>query len=64
MAKKASTKEYDIVIIGSGSTRAWLRAACRRGGKKLLMVASLRYSDTFAKTDGTWPFAERPLYVD
>ena len=25
MAKKAPTEEYDIVIIDSGSTRAWLR---------------------------------------
>jgi hypothetical protein len=28
------------------------------------MVASLRNQDTFVKTDGTWPFAERLLYVD
>jgi hypothetical protein len=28
------------------------------------MVASLRYYDTFVKTDGTWLFAERQLYVD
>jgi len=26
MATKASTEEYDIVIIDSGSTRAWLKA--------------------------------------
>ena len=34
------------------------------GGKRRLMLASLRYLDTFAKTDGTWLFAERRLYVD
>jgi hypothetical protein len=34
------------------------------GGKRRLMVASLRYLDTFVKTDGTWLFAERRLYVD
>jgi hypothetical protein len=28
------------------------------------MVASLRYLDTFVKTDGAWLFAERRLYVD
>ena len=28
------------------------------------MVASLRYLDTFVKTDGAWLFAERLLYVD
>src|SRR6201994_4562563 len=29
-----------------------------------LMVASLRYLDTFVKIDGAWLFAERLLYVD
>ena len=34
------------------------------GGKRRLMVASLRYLDTFAKKEGAWLFAERLLYVD
>jgi len=34
------------------------------GGKRRLMVASLRYLDTFVKNDGAWLFAERLLYVD
>jgi ketosteroid isomerase-like protein len=34
------------------------------GGKRRLMLASLRYLDTFVKTDGKWLFAERRLYVD
>jgi hypothetical protein len=34
------------------------------GEKKRLMVASLRYYDTFVKIDGAWLFAERLLYVD
>jgi ketosteroid isomerase-like protein len=34
------------------------------GEKRRLMVASLRYLDTFAKIDGAWFFAERLLYVD
>ena len=34
------------------------------GGKRRLMVASLRYFDAFAKIDGRWLFAERLLYVD
>jgi hypothetical protein len=33
-------------------------------GKRRLMVASLRYLDTFVKTNGDWLFAERLLYVD
>ena len=33
-------------------------------GKRSLMLASLRYFDTFVKMDGAWLFAERLLYVD
>jgi hypothetical protein len=33
-------------------------------GKRRLMLASLRYLDTFVKRDGAWLFAERQLYVD
>src|SRR5882762_10110862 len=34
------------------------------GGKRQLMIAALRYYDTFAKIGGAWLFAERLLYVD
>jgi hypothetical protein len=34
------------------------------GSKRRLMVASLRYLDTFVKSDGAWLFSERLLYVD
>ena len=34
------------------------------GEKRRLMLASLRYDDTFVKIDGAWLFAERKLYVD
>ena len=34
------------------------------GEKRRMMVAYLRYRDTFAKIDGAWFFAERLLYVD
>jgi hypothetical protein len=34
------------------------------GGRRRLMIAALRYEDSFAKKDGTWLFAERKLYVD
>jgi hypothetical protein len=33
-------------------------------GKRRLMLASLRYLDTFVKMGGVWLFAERLLYVD
>jgi hypothetical protein len=34
------------------------------GEKRRLMVAYLRYDDTFVKLEGSWLFAERLLYVD
>lgn len=34
------------------------------GEKKRLMLASLRYLDTFVKIDGAWLYSERRLYVD
>ena len=34
------------------------------GGKRRLMVASLRYLDTFVKINCAWLFSERRIYVD
>jgi hypothetical protein len=34
------------------------------GKKRRMMVAHLRYVDSFVKIDGAWLFAERLLYVD
>ena len=34
------------------------------GDRRRLMVASLRYLDTFVKMEGAWLFGERRLYVD
>jgi hypothetical protein len=31
--------------------------------ERKLMIAALRYRDTFVKAEGTWRFAERRLYV-
>jgi SnoaL-like domain len=33
-------------------------------GERKIMIASLRYLDTFAKIDGAWYFAERDLILD
>jgi hypothetical protein len=33
-------------------------------GDRKIMIASLRYLDTFAKIDGSWYFAERKLLLD
>lgn len=34
------------------------------GESRSLMIASIRYLDTFTKSEGAWLFAERRLYVD
>jgi len=34
------------------------------GAKRRLMIAALRYDDSFARTNGEWLFSERLLYVD
>jgi hypothetical protein len=33
-------------------------------GQRTMMIAALRYLDTFVEQDGTWLFAERRLMVD
>jgi len=35
-----------------------------KGGHRRIMIASLRYHDTFVKEASSWLFAERLLYVD
>jgi ketosteroid isomerase-like protein len=57
-------------IFTLGADRATGEAYClahhvfKKDGKQRLMLASLRYLDSFVKTDGSWLFAERLLYVD
>jgi hypothetical protein len=34
------------------------------GDARTIMIASIRYEDTFTKLGGTWLFSERRLYVD
>jgi hypothetical protein len=57
-------------ILTSTNERATGEAYCLAhhvtvdGGTRRLMIASLRYLDTFVKIDGAWLFAERLLYVD
>jgi ketosteroid isomerase-like protein len=74
----ADLKKYDATthFIGQNtiftltSDRATGEAYCLahhvtvNGDKRRLMLASLRYLDTFVKMDGAWLFAERRLYVD
>jgi hypothetical protein len=49
---------------GTGETYCLAHHVTADGGSRRLMVASLRYLDSFAKMDGVWLFAERRLYVD
>jgi hypothetical protein len=49
---------------GTGETYCMPHHLTIKGGKRQLMIAALRYYDTFVKMDGTWLFAERKLYVD
>jgi SnoaL-like domain len=49
---------------GTGETYCMPHHLTINEGKRRLMIAALRYSDTFVKMDGVWLFAERRLYVD
>ena len=48
----------------SGETYTLAHHLTVEGKKRRLMIAALRYADTFVKNDGGWLFAERLLYVD
>ena len=49
---------------GTGETYCMPHHLTIDGVQRQLMIAALRYYDTFAKVDGVWLFAERLLYVD
>jgi ketosteroid isomerase-like protein len=49
---------------GTGEAHCLAHHLTVDGEKRKLMVAALRYYDTFVKLDGSWLFAERLLYVD
>ena len=49
---------------GTGEAYCLAHHVTAEGGQRRLMVASLRYLDTFVKREGAWLFAERLLYVD
>jgi hypothetical protein len=56
-----------IVLDGDGATGESYCIAHHLftdAGDRKLMVAHLRYEDTFEKLDRAWLFAERKLYVD
>jgi hypothetical protein len=47
----------------TGETYCLAHHVSSRDGERTLMIAAIRYHDTFAKTGATWRFAERRLYV-
>lgn len=49
---------------GTGETYCMAHHLTIDGEKRRLMIAALRYYDTFVKVNGEWLFAERLLYVD
>ena len=49
---------------GTGETYCMPHHLTVDGGKRRLMIAALRYYDTFVKIDGAWLFGERLLHVD
>jgi hypothetical protein len=49
---------------GTGETYCMPHHLTIAGEKRRLMIAALRYLDTFVKMDGAWLFEERRLYVD
>jgi hypothetical protein len=51
-------------IRGTGEAYCLAHHVTIDGERRRLMIAALRYYDTFAKVDDEWLFAERLLYVD
>jgi hypothetical protein len=49
---------------GTGEVYCLAHHLTVEGEKRQLMIAALRYYDTFLKVDGAWLFAERLRYVD
>jgi SnoaL-like domain len=70
--KYAATMHFlgQTTILALTGDRATAEIYCRPhyltvdGDKRRLMIAALRYYDTFVKIDASWLFAERRLYVD
>jgi SnoaL-like domain len=48
----------------TGETYCLAHHVTADGNRRRLMIASLRYLDTFVKVEGAWLFSERLLYVD
>jgi hypothetical protein len=62
----ALTRQYAFLLSNyqTVAREGAMRTITTNGDRRRLMIATLRYLDTFAKVDGAWLFAERRLYVD
>src|SRR4029077_4428095 len=73
----ADLNQYDVTTHFNGQSPVSLDADTKVGefytiahhlytanGERKIMIASLRYLDTYSKVDGAWYFAERKLIVD
>jgi hypothetical protein len=73
----ADLNQYDVTTHFNGQSTVTLDGDTAAGesytiahhlytadGERKIMIASLRYLDTYSKVDGAWYFAERKLIVD
>ena len=65
--RRRTSNGQSTVTIGdhaTGESYAIAHHLFSEEGNRMIMVASLRYLDTFAKIEGSWYFAERNLLLD
>ncbi len=65
--RRTSTAKSTITIDGdraTGESYTIAHHVYTEDGTRTIMIASLRYLDSFAKIDGRWYFAERKLILD
>jgi hypothetical protein len=73
----ADLNQYDVTTHFNGQSTVALNGDTATGecytiahhlyssdGERKIMIAALRYLDTYAKVDGAWNFSERKLIVD
>ncbi|GAA3314928.1 nuclear transport factor 2 family protein [Arthrobacter ramosus] len=73
----ADLNQYDVTTHFNGQSTVTLNGDTATGecytiahhhysadGERKIMIAALRYLDTYAKVDGAWNFSERKLIVD
>lgn len=59
-----ATRTVHVPVRSTGESYTIAHHLFTDDGERKIMIASLRYLDTFAKIDGSWYFAERNLVLD